>query len=248
MRERLLLLVALLAIAASCCKQDIPTTFDNPVSVTFEVGSYGSFPTKGMADAIAETLPAALDLQLTNNATGATYPATTGTAVEIPAGTYSVSGGYTPEATHAVYGTSIYLSHAPKVSISQEVEVTAGMGTCTLTASYESCALVVLDAEVSRWTGATNNREGFDVDALEYGIYKWTFLTGALTSGRYFHTYLKPAEGEQVSFTIVGDPSLQANFEDALVVTPGKWYLLRTGTGDIEAGTFSVEWPAWTQG
>ena len=249
MKERLLLAVVGVALAASCAKQDTPTTFNPLVAVTFEVGSYGSFPTKGMADAIAATLPASLDLQLTNTSTGAAYTAQTGRAVEIPAGTYAVTGGYVPEATRTIYGTAIYLSHAPKVSVSQEVTITAGMGTCALTAVYESCALVTLSAEVSRWTGATNNKEGFDVDALEYGVYRWTFLTGTMAAGRYFHTYLKPtAGGDLVGYTIVGDPSLLSNFSDALVVEPGKWYLLRAGEGDFEAGTFSVEWPAWTQG
>ena len=243
------LLLAVLGIVSCTALDDPAPGVGTPVSVTFEVGSYGSFPTKGMADAIAATLPATLDLQLTNTATGATYTAQTGAAVEIPAGTYEVTGGYTPDATNSVYGTSIYLSKAPKVSVAQDVTIAAGTGTYTLTAIYESCALVTLSSEVERWTGATNKKEGFDVDALEHGVYRWTFLTGELTEGRYFHTYLKPSDGSaQVSYTIIGDPALQTNFSDALVVVPGKWYLLRAGDDDVTAGTFAVEWPAWTEG
>ena len=246
MKKRLLIAVALIAIAA-CSKQEPAPRI---VSVSFEVGTYvGSFPTKGMADAIAETLPESLDLYLTNTATGVSYTAQTGRLVEIPEGTYSVAGGYTPDATRAIYGTALYLSHAPKVAIAQDVTITTGMGTCTLTASYESAALVTIADEVQRWTGATSNKEGFDVDALESGIYRWTFITGDFSTNRYFHTYLKPTDGgEQVGYTIVANPSMQTTFSDALVVDFGKWYLLRAGEGEIQAGTFSVEWPVWTQG
>lgn len=248
MKKRLLIASVLLAVAA-CTKQapDFPGHF---VSVTFEVGTYvGNFPTKGMADAIAATLPAALDLYLTNTDTGTSYTAQTGRAVELPEGTYSVTGGFTPDATKAIYGNSLYLSNAPKVSVSQDVTITAGMGTCTLLASYESAALVTISDEVQRWTGATSNKEGFDVDALETGIYRWTFITGDFSTNRYFHTYLKPKDGgEQVGYTIVTNPSMQTTFSDALVVDFGKWYLLRAGEGEIQAGAFAVEWPVWTQG
>lgn len=251
MKKVLLALLALAAsVAPSCNKQD--TTTPAPlVSVTFAVGGYdsGYFPTRAMADAISATLPASLDLQLTNTATGVTYSAVTGQAVEIPTGTYSVTGGYIPESTKNIYGSAVYLSHSPQVGIDQEVEVVEGVTSYTLTAVYQSCALVTITAEVARWLGATSDREGFDVETMEDGIYSWTFLSGDLAESRYFHTYLTPADGsQQRSYTIIANPSMQMNFSDALVVAPGRWYILRASDAEIQSGGFSVEWPAWTQG
>lgn len=228
----------------SCTKQETEL-----VSIRFAVGEYGYFPTKGMADAIGATLPESLDLTIKNTSTGATYTTATGQDIEVPVGTYTITGTYTPEATKLIHGYSVFLSHSPKVSISQEVEVTAGQSVYALTANYESLALAIVGSEVTKWQGSTGNREGFEVESLTEGIYEWTFLSGDLGTDKYFHTTLTPADGTaSKGFTIIANPEMQMNFSDALLVEPGKWYILRVSDAEIQAGSFAVEWPEWTQG
>lgn len=241
------MLLALLALASAvACTKQAPTTTPI-VRVSFSVGEFGYFPTKGLPEAISATLPETLDLTLTNSETGAVYTTTTGTSIELPVGTYAVTGGYTPEATTAIYGNSVFLSKTPKVSVSQDVQIMEGVSSYTLQAVYQSCALAVRASEVTRWTGAAN-REGFTIDAMETDGYLWTFLSGELGSSRYFYTYLQPVTGQQKSFTIVADPALQMNFSDALVVSPGRWYILRVSDTATQSGSFGIAWPEWSQG
>lgn len=136
------ILLALLALASAvACTKQAPTT--PIVRVSFSVGEFGYFPTKGLPEAISATLPETLDLTLTNSETGTTYTTTTGASIELPVGTYAVTGGYTPEATTAIYGNSVFLSKTPKVSISQDVQIVEGVSSYTLQAVYQSCALAV---------------------------------------------------------------------------------------------------------
>lgn len=251
MKKKLLALLALAAaIAPSCNKQDTQTPTPI-VSVRFNLGGIesGQFPTKGMADAITATLPAVLDLTLTNTATGVTYTTTTGTAVEIPVGTYSVTGGYTPDIVHQVYGATLFISHAPKVAVSEAVEVTEGVAQYTLTAQYQCVALAVPDAEVTKWQGADNNKNGYEIDFLREGAYRWVFLSGEIGDSRYFVTTLYPADGTAYrTYHIVENTRFQINFSDCLVVTPGHWYILRASDSVMQSGSFGVTWPAWSQG
>lgn len=250
MRNFCFALLALAALAApSCNKQDTQT--QTPiVSVRFAVGGYsGQMPTKGMPDAIAATLPEVLDLTLTNTATGVAYTTTTGAAVDIPVGTYNITGGYTPAVVHQVYGSALFISHAPKVVISEAVEVTEGVAQYTLTAQYQCIALAVPDAEITRWLGADNNKNGYDIDFLTEGPYRWVFLSGEIGDARYFLTTLYPADGTAYrTYHIVTNPKYQMNFDDCLLVTPGYWYILRASDSATQSGVFSVSWPAWVQG
>lgn len=236
------------AIAPSCTKQDIPTQFSASIVFTLDGFDTGAFPTKGMAEVIAATLPTSVELSVTNTATGVTYTTTTGEPINIPLGTYHVTGENSPERLKDIYGNAVYLSHEPKVSIDQEVEVVSGVGAYSLTATYGSLALVTISSETATWTGVAN-KEGFSINAVESGIYKWTFLTGDLRDDRYFHTYLTPAAGgPQRSITIIGSSTLLKNFSDGLVVSPGHWYILHPSENASQSGGFSVQFPTWTAG
>lgn len=244
MKRTILALLALGALLAPSCNKQTPL-----VRLCFSVGEYGYFPTKGMADAISATLPSSLDLTLKNNATGATYSTTTGQVIELPAGTYTITGDYSPEATKMIYGNALYLSHSPKVSVSEVVEIVPGTTEYNLTANYESLALAVVTQEVDRWMGATSTREGFDIETLTEGAFQWTFLSGDMTTDRRFQTTIKPADGTAMkTFTIIGNPELQQNFADAVLAEPGRWYILRVSDAEILSGSIALEWPAWTQG
>lgn len=251
MKKALLFLGALAAaISPSCRKQDTITTPDTIVEAVFEVGGYavGTFPTKGMADVIEATLPTSLLLTLTNTATQAQYTTETGEPINIPVGTYSVTACNDPEATQEIAGTALFLSHTPRVRIDTEVQVVAGVGAYSLTATYESVALVTLSAEVSSWTGATSGQVGFTVDAIESGVYRWTFLTGNIRDKKFITTLAPAGGGRSRNFTIVGNESLLMNYDDALLVSPGHWYILHPSDNVTQSGGFSVEFPEWTQG
>lgn len=241
--------LALAVALASCNPQDLSTQFTDTASVVFTLcPDSGELRTKGLAEVLAATLPASIELQVQNTATGVTYTTATGEPINIPVGTYRVTGGNTPEATKNIYGSALYLSHVPKVSVDEEVAVVSGVGAYTLTATYGSVALVVVTGETASWT-AVANKDGFSIDAVESGIYKWTFLTGDLRSDRYVHTYLTPTGGgPQRSFTIVGDASLLSSFSDGLVVENGKWYVLHPSDNATQSGGFSVSFQEWTAG
>ena len=251
MKKKLLALLALAAaVAPSCNKQDTQTPTPI-VSVRFAVGGYesGYFPTKGMTEAITATLPEVLDLTLTNTATGVAYTTTTGATIDIPVGNYSVTGGYTPEVVHQVYGSALFISHAPKVVISEAVDVVEGVGQYTLTAQYQCVALAVPDAEVSRWLGADSNKNGYEINFLTDGAYRWVFLSGEIGDARYFLTTLYPADGTAYrTYHIVTSAKFQMNFDDCVIVQPGRWYILRASDAVMQSGTFGVMWPDWLQG
>lgn len=250
MKKALLFLGALAAaISPSCRKQDTITP-DTIVEAVFEVGGYavGTFPTKGMADVIEATLPTSLLLTLTNTATQAQYTTETGEPINIPVGTYTVTACNDPEATQEIAGMALFLSHTPRVRIDTQVEVVAGVGSYSLTATYESVVLVVLTAETSAWTGATSGQVGFTIDAIESGVYRWTFLTGNIQTKKFVTTLTPEGGGATRNFTIVGNEALLANYSDGLLVSPGHWYILHPSDNVTQSGGFSVDFPAWTQG
>lgn len=249
MKRTLLALLALAAaVAPSCTKQDIDTTFSTTAVFTLNGFDTGQFPTRGMAEVIAATLPESLELSVQNTATGTTYTTTTGEPINIPVGTYRVTACNNPASVKEISGSALFLSHVPRVRVDAEVEVVAGVGYYPLTAAYESIALAILTSETSGWAGTNSSKQGFEIEAITSGIYKWTFLTGDI-AGRKFVTTLTPSGcGASRSFTIVGNAELLANYSDALLVAPGHWYILHPTDEDMQSGGFSVEFPTWTAG
>ena len=246
------ILPALLALAAavapSCTQQDIPQPSTTAV---FTLGSFdtGLFPTKGMAEVIGATLPASLELSVQNTSTGATYTTTTGEPINIPVGTYHVTASNAPSSTHNIVGTALYLTHEPRVRVDASVDVTQGVGTYELTATYESAAIAVVSSETSGWTGTTSGKEGFAIDAITSGIYKWTFLTGDITTRTFFTTLTPAAGGAARSYTLCGSSTtLAQHTADGVLVAPGHWYILHPTDGAMQSGSFSVEFPTWTEG
>lgn len=249
--NKALILLGVLAIAVtpSCTKQDsLPHTTATAV-FTLDGFDTGLFPTKGMAEVIAATLPASLELTVQNTATGASYTTGTGEPINIPVGTYHVTACNEPAATQNIVGTALYLTHVPRVRVDVSVTVTAGVGTYPLTASYESAALAILSSETSAWTGTTSSKQGFAIDAIESGAYRWTFLTGDLATRTFFTTLTPAAGGAARSYTICGsETTLASHTADGLLVAPGHWYILHPTDGAMQSGGFSVDFPTWTAG
>lgn len=247
--KKVILFLSLLCIivAQSCTKQNLS---EKIVSVVFNLDGFdtGSFPTKGMAEVIAATLPTSLDLTVTNTTTGQSYSTVTGEPINIPVGTYQVTACNEPASVQDIAGIALFLSHTPRVRIDTEVEVVSGVGSYSLTATYESVALAVLTSETSNWAGATSNQVGFTVDAIESGIYKWVFLTGDIKT-RKFITTLTPVDGSaNRNFTIVGNRESLINFSDGLFVQAGHWYILHPSDIPYQSGGFSVNFPEWLAG
>lgn len=249
--KKALTFAGVLAIAVtllcSCSKQDAPTPTTTAV-FTLDAYDVGTFPTKGMAEVIAATLPPSLDLVVQNTATGTKYTTSTGEPINIPVGTYHVTACNEPEVVQDVNGTALFLTHQPRVRVDTQVEVVEGVGSYSLTGTYESVALVTIASETSAWSGATASKVGFTIDAITSGVYKWTFLTGDIP-GRKFVTTLTPTGGGAArSFTIVGNEELLKNYDDAFLVAPGHWYILHPSDNVSQSGGFSVDFPTWTQG
>lgn len=230
-----------IAVIASCTKEQ------NTQSVTFTIGGYGIFPTKSMSDAIETTLPQTLELTITNKSTGTSYSVKTGEEVSIPTGSYRVEGSNSPTALHNIYGIMLTLTQVPKVIVSEDVDVVDGKNSYSLTASYASAALVSLASETGSWKGTINNNE-IEIPAIEYGDYRWIYITGDLTC-RPFTTYLTPSGGgEARTFTISGNPDLLATTPNGILVSPGFWYILHPSDKTSQSGGFSIDFPKWAVG
>lgn len=230
-----------IAVVAACSKEQ------GTQSVTFTIGGYGIFPTKGMSEAIATTLPQSLELTLTNKSTGVSYSATTGEEVSVPTGVYRVQGSNSPAALKNIYGIMLTLTHEPKIIVEEDVAIVDGVNAYSLTATYASAALVTLASETSSWRGTINNSE-VDIPTLEHGDYRWVYITGDLTC-RPFPTTLSPIGGGDARlFTIVGSSDLLMSASNGVLVRPGFWYVLHPSDESLQAGGFSINFPEWAIG
>lgn len=114
------ILLFLLLAAVACTK---PAT--QLVSVRFDYTTEsGQFPTKSIADEIMATLPASLDLVLTD-AYGKTWNVTTRQEITIPVGTYSITGGYSPDAVQTI-ASGKYTTLSPIIEVNDSVAIVEG--------------------------------------------------------------------------------------------------------------------------
>ena len=240
MKKRLLLAVAFAAVAASCTKTGGET--DHLVAVRFEYTTdSGRFPTKGVADVILSTLPASLPLTLTDGS-GNTWDVYTGQEVTLPVGTYSVDGGYAPEAAQYISGTTKYTSHSPTITIADEVEIVAGVSEYRVRATYGSAAVGVLPSEVSSWT-ATFKGGVEAVNCIKTDDLWLVFLNGNLTGAGSFYTTIATPRGttkEYKIYTNTGDTG-------GILAERGKWYILHPDAV-TQSGSLSLDLPEWTDG
>lgn len=246
MKRTLLALIALAAaVAPSCTKQDnFPS---GPDLVTITIGltpavDSGRFPTKGIGEDIAATLPSQMTLSLTNKATGESFEVVTGASVRIPAGTYTAAGRTSPAPLQFIYDPTHYTSREPLIVVEDELEITTA-GAHYVTAGYRCFVAAIPTSEVSYWwlTTANGRAEVARNTGTENG---WIFVIGDFGTDQYFRTGVTFVDGEQQEYQFQ-TRDLQAG---SILAEYGKWYLLRQQGGTPQNGTIALRFPEWTAG
>lgn len=245
MKRTLLALLALAAaVAPSCTKQD---TEHAPEWVTITLSlrpdyDTGRFPTKGIGEDIAATLPSQMTLSLTNKATGESFEVVTGASVRIPAGTYTAAGRTSPAPLQFIYDPTHYTSREPLIVVEDELEITTA-GAHYVTAGYRCFVAAIPTTEVSYWwlTTANGRAEVARNTGTENG---WIFVIGDFGTDQYFRTGVTFVDGEQQEYQFhTRDPQ-----PGGIVAEYGKWYLLRQAGGTPQMGSIGLRLPEWTAG
>ena len=239
MKKKLLFAAVLLAVAA--CNKQAPDT--HLVAVRFDYTTAGNFPTKGIADAIASTLPASLDLTLTDT-DGNTWTATTGQTIRLPVGTYSVTGGNEPPVVQQITSSGFrYTTHQPIVKVEDTITIEEGVTQYFVDAFYQSFAVGVLPSEVIVWE-ATFKGSVDDVDCIKTDDLWLVFVTGNLTGASCFAPVLTTPAGKVKQFSIYTNPA-DAN-AGGIMAEYGKWYILHPEA--YQSGLLGLNLPIWTEG
>lgn len=229
------ILLFLLLAAVACTK---PAT--QLVSVRFDYTTEsGQFPTKSIADEIMATLPASLDLVLTD-AYGKTWNVTTGQEITIPVGTYSITGGYSPDAVQTI-ASGKYTTLSPIIEVNDSATIVEGTTEYQVTGSYKSFAVCVLPSEVTEWTAVFGGGQQ-EVECDKTSDLWFIFVTGNLTGGSAFMTKITADTGVFKEYTLYTNP----NDTNGIRAYYGKWYLLHPFT--YQTGTFGLSLPEWESG
>lgn len=239
MKRKILALLALGAFLApvACTKQA-----DNLVPVRIELSS-GNFPTKGIGEEIAATLPAQMQLTLTNTASGESYDIATGCQFRIPEGSYSVVGRTTPAVRQLIYGTTHYTSAEPLVVVEDHLDISAERTAYSVAARYACFVLVADRTEIATWRVKCGS-EWATLERTTAGNLWWTFFIGDYDGDHPLRTLATLADGTGLDYTFYTD----AAREGGLLAEWGKWYLLRQASGASQSGALALTLPAWTAG
>ena len=204
----------------------------------------------GGVDAIlAAAYPASVSLKLTNTLTGITYDATTGAAVLLPVGAYSVTGRYKPRAEASFTG-SAYFAASPSFEVSAGLEVVAGVTDYAVPVEWTCCALCVDTGEVLRWRWYDMGGTAADVPALAGESAELVFFCGSVDNAA-MRVALTPADLEHYAATdwwLSSSRAQVADFANGLVVQSGRWYRLHPDGVVTESGALSLGFPAWVCG
>lgn len=239
--------LALLCLVAACAKQPAP---EAPVKVVFDVQNLrsGEIGTKAGVPAILNTTapsgPITLHLQSTSVASRQ-YDVTTGQEVELPAGTYNVTGSYNPSYSCEVYRGRGY--NTPPYSVQQSVTITEGITNYSVAASYDCFALVIDYAQAQKYMHLNKNASPVDVPFVEndgYGVL-YVKCTSTWTWGDAYSIYVfpvNPAEQEQATYQLVTSGTQGVKVEN------GKWYYFGPTPVVKYDGTLSPQMPVWNAG
>lgn len=246
MKRLPLALIALGAVVApvSCTKQDAnPSPEYVTITLSLDAGDSGRFPTKGISEEIAATLPEQMTITLTNKASGEAFECTTGMACRIPVGTYTAFGRTAPEVRQEIYGTTHYTSAAPLVVVEQDLDVTEGKTSYSVTAEYRCFALVANRSDVAGWQ-VKSNGEWTALEKSTTSEIWWTFVVGDYDAEHPLRTMVILPDNSGLDYTFYTS-NLQ---EGGLLAEWGKWYLLRPGSSTMQTGSLGLVLPEWTAG
>lgn len=244
---RKLVTLALLCLVAACAKEPAP---EAAVKVVLEVANLrsGNIGTKAGVPAILNvTAPSgSISLHLQSTAVAARqYDVTTGQEVELPAGTYTVTGSYNPSYSCEVYRGRGY--NTPPYSVSQSITITEGVTNYSVDAIYDCFALVIDYTQAEKYKHLNKNASPVDVPFVDDGDYGVLYVkcTSSWTWNDSYMLYVfpvNPAEQEQATYQLVTSGTQGVKVEN------GKWYYFGPTPVVKYDGTLSPQMPTWVPG
>lgn len=246
----------LLAVAFTACtkaSERITDAEGELVEVRIYAGGVesGAMSKAGEVDAVlAAAYPAGgVSLRLVNALTGIAYTATTGEAVLLPVGAYSVTGRYKPSSKGAFNG-SAYVASAPAFSIDASLEVVEGVSEYSIPVAWECFAVCVDTGEVASWKWWPYSGEGATPPVLTAEGVELFFLCGTLDAAP-MRVSLAPCDLEHYAATDWWLATNRAKIEgraNGLMAQAGRWYRLHPDGVVTESGALALSWPSWECG
>lgn len=237
---------------ASCTKPS-----ERTATVRFRVGvESGVIPSirsfsSSLSDAFASSAPSGpfkLEAVSSDNPIRS-YSVTTGEAVTMAVGPYTVTGsGKGNEVAPVRNGV---VTDSPAWSLSASVDVSDAVGEYSLPASYRSIALAFDLSEVSKVV-FHNGSQDTEVKSFpgngEVGVLYASNTPGMMWMPAVpLSVTVYPVDsalGEPVLYNLIG-----VNLpEDGIFVEYGKWYRLSPGRVSVVSGTMGVGFPEWEAG
>lgn len=232
------------ATLVSCNKEATPT----PKRVFSYAMNGNSMYTKAVqSDAVLATISSALPTEIPIVLTSTkTYATKTGTPIELPSGTYKVSGNYNGDMMGREISNDGYMSQTPAIRIYQDaLTITDEVTDYSIPASY-SCFALACDPTIVE-KASVNDKFGkpFDVDFIETENLMLIFVQGTFSSF-YVTITLTPKDTEaykETTFTLstTAHPSLS-------LVEHGKWYYLEPTIDGEQPKVLGYDLPSMEQG
>lgn len=188
---------------------------------------------------------AGLKFTLTNQSTGLVYECGADEYVNIPVGTYSVYGKYTPQIT-GYMNASVYFTKQPKFEVNETIEVVPNKERYEVTAQYQCFVIAVDLAEVRNLRFYDANNTLNDINCLDAAGVAVTFVCSApdQLQTNPLRIMLDPCQGyDSTIFRLY-----RKTFSDGIYVEDGKWYMLHPGQTPIVDGGFIINFPQWVEG
>lgn len=234
-------------LSIACAKEQERFT-----TVVFNVSGVESGPlTKGLSEGVAAALAATAPSPVaTLTAVSKTnplrkYTITPGEALTMAIDSYTVTASGTGTNLGAITGGNLYST--PSWAVSEDVDVSSGSDTYSVSAYYTCVAFVIDKTTTERLSFANGansvNPSGFggtDEVSIIYASGTWTY-----SKPLYVHSYpIDTVNYEETVYKV----SNQGDYEGMQRVRSGYWYNLTPGAVAVTSGTIGINFPTWGAG
>lgn len=233
-------------VVSSCNKDDALSSSREYVTITLGLrtaADSGTFPTKGISEEIAATLPATMLLTLTDTGSGESYQVNSGGQIRVKEGTYLVTGRTTPAVRQEVYGTTHYTSAEPLIVVEDRIEVSVTKTAYSVTAAYRCFVVALNPNDFADWYLQSNGEFIGMAHSTAPDLW-WTYVIGDYDAAHPLRIQPKLPNGSSLDYTFYTDELR----DGALLAEFGKWYMLRENTGQMASGSLALTLPVWTAG
>lgn len=185
MRRAFIESLVLLLIMTGCSKSVKVKELYQQVTIGYNMYSEEpmtrSVYTNSVLGYIEDALPASITLTLTDG-DGNKTTVTTGQSVSLKLGTYTVKAKYTPQSVAQVFGSSVYLSNEPSLSINTTLTITVEQTSYVVGANYTCFGIVVDNEEVESASFVSSHGESgvLNMNPAGSNAYGIIFVNGPL--------------------------------------------------------------------